>query len=359
MVNLTSGGISGGYQKYVERLIPRLRSHPDVERLDVFAPRPLAVGDDRSWPAHDALGGYRALSAQIRTLGPDVVFIPTGRWFDTGGIPTVVMVRNMEPLEVPFGGNTWREGARNVLRAYAARRACRRADRVIAVSEHVRDFLQSHWHVDARRVGVVSHGIDAPSESEPPKPESLRVLGEHPFLFTAGSIRPARGVEDVILALADDKESDRRLVVAGRVDGGAEAYDHRLRQLADNRHVAHRIIRPGHLSPAEMSWCFRNAELVVMTSRAEACPNIALEAMSHGALTVSGDNAPMPEFFGHAARYYRPGDSVSLADAIRETLALPLTEKDALRSRARQRAAAFDWNTTAERTVQELRKAMA
>ena len=359
VVNLTSGGLSDGYRKYLDRLMPRLRAHPDVDQLDFFLPRVLAEGDDRSWPPRDGLTGYRALSKQIRELRPDVVFIPTARWFDTGGIPTVVMVRNMEPLEVPFAGNSWQEAAKNMVRAYTARRAGTRADRVIAVSQHVRDFLQSRWHLDERRVGVVYHGIDSPAGSEPPRPLSLSVLGQHPFLFTAGSIRPARGLEDLILALATDADSDRRLVVAGKVDRGAEAYDHRLHELARTGGVAHRIIRPGHLSATEMSWCFRNADLFVMTSRAEACPNIALEAMSHGVVTVSGDNAPMPEFFGQAARYYQLGNPSSLAAAIRETLALPLPEKDVLRSKGRERAGDFDWNTTAERTVQELRRVMA
>jgi len=358
VVNLTSGGFSGGYRKYLHSLMPRLRAHPDVERLDVFVSRRLAVGDDRSWPPNDGLTGYRALSRQIRQLRPDVVFIPTARWFDTGGIPTVVMVRSMEPLERPFGGNTWKEGAKNVVRAYTARRACLRADRVIAVSEYVRNFLESRWHLDAHRVGMVYHGIDRAAESEYARPASLSVLGAHPFMFTAGSIRPARGLEDLILALATDPDSERRLVVAGQVDPGAEPYNRRLRELARNRNVAHRIIWPGHLNPREMFWCFRNAELFVMTSRFEACPNIAIEAMNQGVLTVSGNNGPMPEFFGQTARYYQPGDPLSLAAAIRDTLALSPSEKDVLSSRARQRAGQFDWDATAERTVQELRKVM-
>jgi glycosyltransferase involved in cell wall biosynthesis len=359
VVNLTSGGFSGGYRKYLHSLMLRLRAHPDVDRLDVFSAQPLAVGDDRSWPSRDGLTGYRVLRAQIRRLSPDVVFIPTARWFNTGGIPTVVMVRNMEPLERPFGGNTWKEGAKNMVRAHTARRACRRADRVIAVSEHVRDFLQLRWHLAANRVGVVYHGIDRVAESDSARPAALSVLGPHPFLFTAGSIRPARGLEDVILALAADAGAGRRLVVAGKVDRGAEAYDRRLWRLARDQNVAHRIVWPGHLSADDMSWCFRNADLFVMTSRAEACPNIALEAMSDGALIVSGDNAPMPEFFGQAARYYRRGDAVSLARTIRDTSALSDQEKDVLRGRARQRAGDFDWNTTVEQTVQELRKVMA
>jgi glycosyltransferase involved in cell wall biosynthesis len=95
-----------------------------------------------------------------------------------------------------------------------------------------------------------------------------------------------------------------------------------------------------------------------MTTRAEACPNTALEGMSHGALAISGDNAPMPEFFHDAARYYRLGDATSLATTIRETLALPDRDKDALRAKALERSRDFDWDQTAEQTIRQLRLAM-
>ncbi len=359
VVNLTSGGLSGGYRSYLDNVMPRFRAHPDVERVDVFMPGGLAVGDDRSWPRRDGLTGYRVLRAQIRELQSDVVFMPTARWFDTGGIPTVIMVQNMEPLAVPCGGNTWQESAKNIVRARIARRACRRAHRVIAVSQYVRDFLESRWSVSPDRVEVVPVGVAPAAERKPAMPASLSALGHHAFLFTAGSIRPARGLEDLIVALADDAAPDVRLVVAGKVDRGAEPYDQRLRQLATHRNVAHKIIWAGYLSAEEMSWCFQNADMFVMTSRVEACPNIALEAMAAGALIVSGDNPPMPEMFGQIAHYYRLGDAVSMVRAIQATQTLSVRDQDELRSRARRRAEGFDWNTTVERTVQELRRAMA
>jgi glycosyltransferase involved in cell wall biosynthesis len=358
VVNLTQGGYSGGYRKYLAMLMPRLRAHPDVERLEIFAPAKVAAAGEHTWPIRDGLSGFRGLRKQIRDLRPDVVFIPTARWFDSGGAPTVVMVRNMEPLEVPCAGNSWPEAARNLLRARAARRACERADRIIAVSRHVRDFLQSRWHLDERRIGVVYHGIDAPAAAEPPRPASLAALGERPFLFTAGSIRPARGLEDLIGALTSDGDPEQRVVVAGRVDPGAEAYGRRLRNLAQRSGVADRIHWVGHLGASDMSWCFRNAALFVMTSRCEACPNTALEAMSQGALTISGENAPMPEFFGQAASYYRLGDASSLAGAIQAALAMSANQKDMLRMKSRERARDFDWNRTAELTISELRKVM-
>src|SRR5262245_49473098 len=99
VVNLTSGGLSGGYAKYLHRLIPMLRADPRVKGLSVFMPPGIAWNDApgvdiATWPRNDARGLYRRLRERVRALDPDVVFIPTARWLDFGGVPTVVMVRN-------------------------------------------------------------------------------------------------------------------------------------------------------------------------------------------------------------------------------------------------------------------------
>ena len=136
---------------------------PAVSQLTVFMPpgqeRTLEV-PTLTWPSQDARQGFAGLRARLSALQPDVVFIPTARWIDTG-TPVVVMVRNMEPLTCPFGGNPPLESARNLARRWAARRACKRATRVIAVSEHVRAWICAHWHLPADRVGLVYHGVDA------------------------------------------------------------------------------------------------------------------------------------------------------------------------------------------------------
>ena len=235
LLNLTSGGLSGGYRGYLLSLVPLLRKDSRVQRLDVFVPPPalpglLAAGltDLSSWPEGDHLQGFRWLRGQIRGSAPDVVFVPSARQIDTGR-PTVVMVRNMEPLEHPLAGHTLRAGAVNLARAYAAWRACRRARRVIAVSRHVAEFLTTKWHVDPGRVGVVYHGVAPqrpPSPPDPPKALAGLVPGR--FLFTAGSVRPARGLEDVITAVA--RMSDRLpLVIAGAADPDTERHLRRMK----------------------------------------------------------------------------------------------------------------------------------
>src|SRR5262245_49316071 len=127
--------MSGGYLKYLRALVPRLRQDGRLSRLDVFVPDGVVLDDCgplQTFPAGDAFGTHPALRRALDNLSPDVVFFPTARRIDCGRIRTVVMVRNMEPLTVPFGGNTLRESARNIARAGVARAACRSATRVIA-----------------------------------------------------------------------------------------------------------------------------------------------------------------------------------------------------------------------------------
>ena len=81
------------------------------------------------------------------------------------------------------------------------------------------------------------------------------------------------------------------------MDAVAHAYGARMQHLAAKLGVARAIIWTGHLSPPEMAWAYGRCAAFVVTSRAEACPNVALEALSHGAPVVSTTQDPMPEFF--------------------------------------------------------------
>ncbi len=360
MVNLTGGGLSGGYRKYLAEMVPRLRADARIERLTVLVPPDVpgaeleGVAPVEQWERADRRMGYRGLRARIARLAPDVVFVPVARWLDCGRRPTVVMLQNMEPLVVPFGGNSLADSALNLARLGSTRRSVRRATRVIAISGFVRDFLVERWRIAPAKVGMVYHGV-AP-EPTPVLPPSVAALAGRPFLFTAGSIRPARGLEDLIDAAAElrTRGPAPAVVIAGEASPAARGYERRMRQRARAAGIEDAVIWAGQLSPAEIGGCFLNCAAYVMTSRVEACPNTALEAMSHGALSVAADNAPLPEIFGPAALYYAPGNGGALADAVQRLLALPAAEGARRRQVARERAASFSWSATAAGTVREL-----
>ena len=356
-VNLTGGGMSGGPRKYVRAMLPLLHADPRIGSITVHSPAELssAVEPDFlptfQWPAREHLHGFPTLRRQLRECRPDVVFVTTSRWVNTGGIPIVVSVRNMEPLIRPLaeGRNGVREGLRNITRRIASHRACVRADGVIAVSHFVADYLRREWHIEQPKLRMIYHGLG----HEIPQPTRPAVLSTGlPFVFTAGSIRPFRGLEDVIHSAArlGPELGGHRIVIAGSVEGTVHAYHRRLMALTRELGVADKIIWAGKLTSSEMIWCYRQCLAFLMTSRVEACPNTALEAMEQGAACISTSNPPMPEFFGDAARYYQAGDAGGLAE---ELTALHRNEdlRRGLGQAARCRARMFNWETTARETA--------
>jgi glycosyltransferase involved in cell wall biosynthesis len=365
IVNLTGGGLSRGYRKYLQRLLALFDINPRLSRLDVFVPPgsedllglesiPLL-----SWPVKDYRLGFQWLKARIRELSPDAVFIPTAQWLGCDKTPVVVMLRNMEPLTLPFGVNPLREKIRNLFRAHVAKRACHKADRVIAISQHVQDFLCKQWKLDLQKIGLVFHGVDLPSKTEAlPAPSVLRHHGSKPFIFAAGSIRPARGLEDVLRALGGLKKRgiEFTLAIAGEIDPGMKDYKYKLERLSSNLNIMSQVIWTGPLTFQEMSWCYHNCTVFVMTSRAEACPNIALEAIAHGCVCISTDTPPMPEFFRDTAVYYPPRNWRVLADVIQTVLAWDNNRLLAVSQSALERAAKFSWDVCAEKTLDELAK---
>ena len=363
VANVTGGGLSGGYRKYLKHMFPLLEVSPDVGEMLVLLPpqhsdllKP-SVGHSRTVAVRNTAGAFE----ELRRFNADVVFTPTARSVARTTWPEVVMVHNMEPLTVPFGGNRLSECIKNLLRSFVAKTACQRATRIIAVSHHVHDFLVSKWNLPMSRIGTVYHGIDLPESSVQTRmPEALAGLSGR-FLFTAGSIRPARGLEDAVAAMPRivRQMNDIVLVVAGKPDPGTQFWLGRLQRLASQLGVSQHIHWAGQLDKCELAWCFRHCEAFVSTTRAEACPFTTLEAMSFGCQTVSTSQAPMPEFLQESAVYYEPKHTQELAAKVVQVLVGPAERRSARQSAALVRARDFDWAKTLEHTVEQFRRAVA
>lgn len=362
LVNLTSGGLSGGPRKYLHLMIPRLANHPQISQLDVLSPAAMKFVHSPSvsyweWPSQDMYYGYRQLKRRLEYLKPDVVFIPTARIVATR-FPTVVMVRNMEPLVTPFAGNSFSDVIRNIGRRAATRRSCSQATRVIAVSSFVRDFLVQEWLIPASKIGVVPHGVEPPlTESQTSPPTAFPERLQEPWFFTAGSIRPARGLEDAIdaMEILRDREVPGTLVIAGAIsDRSTRRHLRSLTSRILSKSLQDRVVWAGDLPAVKMAWCFSHCTGFLMTSRIEACPNTVLEALNYGAASISTTERPMPDFFGTNALYYEAGDSEQLAAKMQEVLALDSPTRDKRSALSQARASEFTWEDTTALTVDEL-----
>ncbi len=371
VVNLTAGGMSGGYRKYLCNVLPRMAKHHDVEATLCATPKPLGVAD---W--FDPMPNVRFVSCkpfrflfwhhdvellrELERFSPDVIFVPVERNFRFKSDPVVSMIQNMEPFVANSDGNPIGERFKHWVQYMDGRRAIKNADGIIALSRFVSEFLKTQWKIPAEKIGLVYHGIDIVRNGDCKRPHVIPKNWEGQFFFTAGSIRPARGLEDLLLAMKHlllQGETSVRLVIAGESGYRMADFQKKLKAWTQKNNLSDRICWAGSLNENEMAWCYQNCNAFVMTSRVESFGMIGGEAMSHGCICISADNPCLPELFGDAAIFYPPKGGEALADSIQAVLTWNDNQRKVMSEKARKRATEFSWDVCAEKTVAVLAKA--
>jgi len=363
--------VSGGAVTWVQNLVPELgrlcEQRDGQHRLVVLAHEsqlaliPGRLGIDLVTIRGVRPVGYRRLWWERRHLAgivgqqrADVLLVPYQVGSPIGGTKLVLMLRNMEPLLF----KRYRYGSAASLRNHALRfqtvRSLPLADRVIAVSGFVRDYLVGVLGVHSARVRRIYHGrdlsfsCDGDAQVDGRELAALGVDGE--FVFTCGSVLPYRRCEDVIAAFDKclaSRYKEAKLVIAGA------GTDRRYRQTIDRAIAeagcADRILAVGNVPQGAMRALYRRCRLFVTATEIEACPNIAIEAMSSGCPILSGDSPPLPEIFGGCSLVFEARNVDDLARKMCLCWEDEHLRRD-LKARALGRAADFSWHECAEAT---------
>ena len=166
-----------------------------------------------------------------------------------------------------------------------------RGDRVIAVSQSVRDFVLGHYpRVDANRLTVIPRGIDAEAFPYGYRPEAAwrtAFFDEYPQLAGAPLLTlPGRGTRlkghaDAIALIAGLRERgiDARLLLLGIVEPGRETYLGEMRQLAEARGVSDIVVFAPPRS--DVRDVFAVSDLVLqLSNKPESFGRTVIEALS-------------------------------------------------------------------------------
>lgn len=363
IVCLSRVSLSGGFLKHISSLSPLLSDHSSVEAVHVILPDNIDIHIPNvsiSFYSPSRSNFLSQITHILDLFSPSVIFVPSSRRFFYKNIPVVNMVRNMEPFQYTFGANPFKECVKNLFRIIDTWLSVLFSSHIIAVSLHVKNTISCLPFVRSQKISVVYHGSDCQglTDSSSNRPSQIKLHSS--FIFTAGSIRPARGLDDLILSLPGVICSfpHIKIVIAGAVDPGMDFYYSRLCQLADSLGVSNHLIWLGKIPSSELSWCLRNCLLFVMTSRAEACPNIVLESLQCGSLAVSTSTPPMPEFFADTALYYSACDPAGLTSSIISAISLPPNDVYKRSQLAIERSTIYSWQTCLEDTLSSFRSAI-
>ena len=353
-------GETGGMEVYARELAARLARRADL-RVTAFVSRAA-----RGWSEEVAtavlpvdarrrvewvLGEQRHLPAAAARLGCDVVhsLASTAPWH--GSAARVTTIHDLNYKLVPdthFGVHGL--GMRVLVPA-----AARRSNRIIADSESTRRDLVRHLGVPPGKVDIVPLGAAPPSGDATPERELRERLGlrERTVVLSASAKRPHKNLARLLDALTAIPEERRPQLV---VPGYPTPYEAELREHAAR--VGVDAVWPAWVSSADLEGLYALATLVAFPSLYEGFGLPVLEAMARGVPVACSDRSSLPEVAGDAALLFDPEDTSAIAAAI-ERLLGDAGLREELTRRGRERAAAFTWDATAERTVAVYRRALS
>lgn len=244
-------------------------------------------------------------------------------------------------------------------RAYLSmftRLSCRRARRVIAISEHTRRDVATEFGIHPDRIDVVYPGCDPVFRRAPADEVSAfrerRGLPDK-FILYLGTIEPRKNLSTLITAFAKLRARGIKLICAG---GRGWMFED-VFQTVEELHLSRDVIFPGFVPREELPLWYSAARVFVYPSSYEGFGIPVLEAMACGVPTITTNASSLPEVAGETARMVDPGDSDALAHALHELL-----HDDALRAQLSAagpaRARLFTWEEAAHLTTRSYARAL-
>jgi len=232
----------------------------------------------------------------------------------------------------------------------------RRLDRIIAVSEWVKQELVKWARVKENRIEVVPNGIDH-GTFYPRQRNEESVLLIQPFSFRRPYVLcvsridyPVKNHIRLIEAFGIFKERTKyphRLVLAGGDSNNAAL----VKEAAAACPWRSDIFFTGHFPPKSLPELYAGADFVVVPSMYEGFGMCALEAMACGVPVLCARAASLPETAEHAALYFDPVNVEDMADRM-VTISTDRGIYNECRRLGLERAKTFSWDRCVERTLQ-------
>ena len=229
--------------------------------------------------------------------------------------------------------------------------ACKRADKIIAVSEFTKQEIMKYLPVEADRIVVMPNGVKLDkfrpdyTEEEVAAARERNHLPEK-YLLYLGTLEPRKNIERLIDAyglLRKEQEDVPKLVLAGRKGWLYDTIFEKVKTLG----LEQDVIFTGYVSNADAPLLMKGAVAFVFPSIYEGFGMPPLEAMACGTPVLTSNVSSLPEVVGDCGVLVDPYS----VDEIKEGLKR-LVNDDKLRAdlseRGIRRAQTFTWERSAE-----------
>lgn len=271
-------------------------------------------------------------------------------------VPQVVTVYDLSFIHYP---DRLPAARRHYLRLFTGL-TCRRACRVIAISESTAQDVAARFGLPRSRIDVALPGVD-PRFRPLPAAEVAdfrrrKGLPER-FMLFVGTLEPRKNLPLLLRAYAALPAADRDAVhlVLG---GGRGWMDGAIFETIERMGLGATVHLPGYLADSELPAWYNAAEVFVYPSVFEGFGLPVVEAMACGKPVLVANTSSLPEAAGDAGCLLPPDDEAAWTAALARAIHDPAWRAEA-GARAQAHAARFTWAATAAQTVASYRRALA
>ena len=234
-------------------------------------------------------------------------------------------------------------------------RSVRRADHILADSQHTANDLHEQWQIPLERITVVQGAVDHTHFRPVTDQAQLAAVrrrysgDDRPFILGLSSLQPRKNFVRLIEAFALARQAGglpHRLVIGGGKGWLYEEIFARVRELDLTEHVCF----PGYVAEADLPALYCAAEFFAYPSLYEGFGLPGTESRAWGTAGLTADNSCLPEAGGPGAYYVKAEAVESIAEGI-----LNLAQDAALRARlsvaGQHHAAQFTWQRSAQQLL--------
>lgn len=276
-------------------------------------------------------------------------------------VPTVVTIHDVIPLILPAYGRPMHARLYTKL----VSRAARQASAVITVSEAAKRDIVRALGIPSEHVHVTYNAADPRMRpvADAAALDRLRgkfgISGEYLLYFGGFDVR--KNVERLLRAFHAARPNFDRpysLILAGSLNLVGHPLYPDPRPLIEELGLGREVIVTGRVSGEEKALLYSAATAFVFPSLYEGFGIPVLEAMACGAPVITSNASSLPEVAGDAALLVDPSDAGAMAGAMVKLMNDAGLRQD-MRIRGLRRAAQFNWDDSAARTLEVYRQVLS
>lgn len=194
------------------------------------------------------------------------------------------------------------------------RRSCRKADKIIAVSENTRKDIIHFLGVEEKKIRVVYEGVSSAFRRIEDKALLIKMKEKYhlnnKFILFTGGISPRKNLLRLFAAFSSIQDHIPHDLV---ITGGKGWHNSRELKMI---HHNHRIKWLGHVPEDDLTSLYNLADVYVYPSLYEGFGLPVLEAQACGCPVIASNTSSLPEVGGDSVAYIDPFDVSDIARKI-------------------------------------------